>query len=118
MIYKKMMQSLKINLLFAFAILVFSCNETDDVNLTIEPVTTPQTELLTIEYNSEAILINWRPVIIDNFVSYKVYRYDSPTNEFPNINTIANFGELRATIRNSNQISFTDIDLLVDNDNR
>lgn len=92
-------------------LLVFSCSNDDEQETAPDSVQTPQTELVSLDHNNNSITIKWRPVEIQGFISYKIYRLESATNVYPYPSAIANLGELRAEIANSNVFSFEDIDI-------
>ncbi len=103
----------KLSSIILILLFTFSCSDKEEMKPAPESVKTPQTELISLDYNSidNSIKIVWRPVEIEGFVSYKVYRLESATNVFSNISIIANLGKLRKEIKNSNQFSFTDTDI-------
>jgi len=106
----KMMRKLT-SIIFVL-LFVLSCSDKEELEPAPESVQTPQTELISLDYNdNNSIKINWRPVEIEGFVSYKVYRLESANNVFSNISVIANLGELRKEITNSKQFTFTDTDV-------
>ena len=97
-------------IIIAFLFIV-SCSNDDDSEPAPESVQTPQTELVSLDYTDNSIKIKWRPVEIQNFISYKIYRLESATNIYPYIPAIANLGELRAEIANNNIFSFEDTNI-------
>ncbi|MCF7568155.1 hypothetical protein L3X37_07240 [Sabulilitoribacter arenilitoris] len=103
----------KLSSIILILLFTFSCSDKEEMEPAPESVKTPQTELISLEYNSidNSIKIVWRPVEIEGFVSYKVYRLESATNVFSNISVIANLGKLRKEIKNSNLFSYTDTDI-------
>jgi hypothetical protein len=90
-----------------------SCSDKEEMEPAPESVQTAQTELISLEYNDNdnSIKVVWRPVEIEEFLSYKIYRLESATNFFSNISIIANLGTLRKEIKNRRQFSFTDTDI-------
>ncbi|WP_452225821.1 hypothetical protein [Lacinutrix cladophorae] len=97
-------------IILAFLFIV-SCSNDDDSEPAPESVQTPQTELVSLNYTDNSIRIKWKPVEIQGFISYKIYRLESATNIYPYVPAIANLGELRAEIANSNVFSFEDTNI-------
>ncbi len=73
-------------------LLFINCSKEDD--LPQNSVSTPQTELISLTGNSNQLKLTWKPVVIENFVRYRVYRFDSNTDEIFSPNVIANLGQL------------------------
>lgn len=87
---------LKKLLIYIFALLLFiSCsNEDDDQTIPDNAVFVPQTELISLTGDNNQLTLTWKPVVINTFISYKVYRYDSYTDANINPNVIVNLGVL------------------------
>ena len=90
---------------------IVSCSNDDDSEPAPESVQTPQTELISLDYTDNSIKIKWRPVEIQGFISYEIYRLESATNIYPYVPAIASLGELRGEITNSNEFSFEDTNI-------
>jgi hypothetical protein len=87
------LDSFKKHFLYFFTLLLFiNCSKEDD--LPENSVFTPQTELISLTGNSNQLKLTWKPVVIENFVRYRVYRFDSNTDEIFSPNVIANLGQL------------------------
>lgn len=85
--------SLKKHFLYFFTLLLFiNCSKEED--LPENSVFTAQTELISLTGNNNQLKLSWKPVVIENFVQYRVYRYDSNTDEIFSPNVIANLGQL------------------------
>lgn len=83
--------------LFCFfsLILFINCSKDDTVPPIPEnAVFEPQTELISLTGGSNQLIVTWKPVVISNFVKYKVYRFNSFTDANISPSVIANIGEL------------------------
>lgn len=88
--------SLKKQVLYFFTLLLFiSCSNEDQAPIiTDNAVFVPQTSLISLTGDYNQLRLTWKPVVINNFISYKVYRYDSYTDANINPNVIVNLGQL------------------------
>lgn len=73
-------------------LLFISCSKDEDIPE--NSVFTPQTELISLIGNNNQLTLSWKPVVIKNFIGYRVYRFDSNTDEIFSPNVIANLGQL------------------------
>lgn len=88
---------LKKHYLFFFTLILFTSCSTKEEDTPIIPenaVFEPQTELISLTGNNNQLKLTWKPVVIKDFISYKVYRLEKNTDEYINPNYIANAGEL------------------------
>jgi hypothetical protein len=115
LIYKFTMDlySLKKQFLFFFTLLLFINCSNEDRPIPENAVFEPQTELISLTGNNNQLKLIWKPVVIKKFKSYKVYRFDSNTNEFMNPAVIVNSGKLifestdnLTTVYTDNEIPF------------
>lgn len=84
---------LKKQFLYFFTLLLFiSCSKGEDIPE--NSVFTPQTELISLTGNNNQLTLSWKPVVVKNFIRYRVYRFDSNTDEIFSPNVIANLGQL------------------------
>ena len=82
-------------LLFFFTLVLFvNCSEDQGSSIPDNAVFVPQTELISLTGDSNQLTLTWKPVVIPNFISYKVYRFATYTDENINPNYIVNVGEL------------------------
>jgi hypothetical protein len=86
--------SLKKQFLYFFTLLLFINCSKEESAIPENAVFEPQTELISLTRNSNELKLTWKPVVIKNFISYKVYRFDSNTDEYFSPSLITNFGEL------------------------
>jgi hypothetical protein len=84
----------KLFLFFITLSLFINCSIDKEVPIPENAVFEPQTELISLTGNNNQLKLIWKPVVILNFKSYKVYRFDSNTNEFMNPAQIVNSGKL------------------------
>ena len=87
---------LKKQLLYFFTLLLFiNCSkEVDRTPIPENAVFVPQTELISLTGDNNQLKLTWKPVVINSFIRYKVYRFDSYTDTYINPNVIVNLGEL------------------------
>lgn len=84
---------LKKQFLYFFTLLLFvNCSKEEPIpeNAVFEP----QTELTSLTGNNNQLKLMWKPVVIKDFKSYKVYRLDKNTDENMNPGYITSAGEL------------------------
>lgn len=79
---------------FLFLFIISCTNSDDDPIVPDNAVFEAQTELISLTGSSEALTLTWKPVVIPNFVRYKVYRYEYHTNANINQGIIIYAGEL------------------------
>lgn len=87
---------LKKPILYLFALLFFiSCSDEDELITIIDnAVYEPQTELISLTENNNQLTLTWKPVLISNFISYKVFRYELHNDVNLNPYIVVNQGEL------------------------
>jgi hypothetical protein len=90
-----------------------NCSSDKELPIPENAVFKPQTELISLTGNNNQLKLIWKPVVIKNFKSYKVYRFDSNTNEFMNPLVIVSSGKLifestdnLTTVYTDNEIPF------------
>ncbi|WP_133240855.1 hypothetical protein [Marixanthomonas spongiae] len=90
------MRNLQNKTLCLLVLIVFTnCSKkNDDLSIPENSVFEPKTELISLTEKESNLTLAWKPVIIDGFINYKVYRLDSHTDAFDNPNLIVNLGEL------------------------
>jgi hypothetical protein len=80
--------------LYFFTLVLFINCSKEELAIPENAVFEPQTELISLIHNNNQLKLTWKPVVIENFISYRVYRFDSNTDEFFSPSLITNFGEL------------------------
>jgi hypothetical protein len=85
---------LKKQYLFFFTLLLFINCSKEESAIPENAVFEPQTELISLTGNNDQLKLKWKPVVIKNFLSYKVYRLEKNTDQLIDPNYIANSGEL------------------------
>jgi hypothetical protein len=108
------LNSLKKQFIFFISLLLFmNCSSDKELPIPENAVFKPQTELISLTGNNNQLKLIWKPVVIKNFKSYKVYRFDSNTNEFMNPLVIVSSGKLifestdnLTTVYTDNEIPF------------
>ena len=85
-----------------------SCSEEDEPIIPENSIFEPQTELISLNGNKDNLVLKWKPVVIDDFIGYKVYRLDYFTNELNSPNIITNLGDIVYETDDYLNFEFTD----------
>jgi hypothetical protein len=80
---------------YFFTLLIFiQCTTDDGPTVPDNAVFVPQTELISLTGDANSLTLTWKPVVIDGFIRYSVYRFDSYTDANINQAVIFNSGVL------------------------
>lgn len=103
----------KKQLLYFFTLLFFiNCSKEDNATPVLEnSVYEPQTELINLTGDNNQLTLTWKPAIINSFIRYKVYRFNSYTDANVNPDVIVNLGEL--IFQSSDNLTTVYVDLAV-----
>lgn len=82
-------------LFYFFSLLIFiQCTTDDGPTVPDNAVFVPQTELISLTGDANSLTLTWKPVVIDDFIRYSVYRFESYTDANINQAVIFNSGVL------------------------
>jgi len=80
---------------YFFTLLIFiQCTTDDGPTVPDNAVFVPQTELISLTGDANSLTLTWKPVVIDDFIRYSIYRFDSYTDANINQAVIFNSGVL------------------------
>ncbi|MFB3388886.1 hypothetical protein [Flavobacterium sp. LAR06] len=88
------LQNLKSYIFYFFTLLLFVNCSNDEERIPENAIYEPQTELISLTGNNNKLELTWKPVVINKFKSYKVYRFETNASEFMNQEVIVHSGEL------------------------
>jgi len=91
-----------------FILLLFINCSNDEDPIPENAVFEPQTELISLEGNQSQLEVHWKPVFIEKFKSYKVYRFHTYNNESFRPEGVVGLGELVFEATNNRTTSFID----------
>ncbi|CAM1363357.1 PQQ-binding-like beta-propeller repeat protein [Tenacibaculum xiamenense] len=92
-------------------LIVTGCSTNDEESIPENAVFEPQTELISLDESNNELMLQWKPVIIEKFLKYKIYRLDIYTDAYFNPSVIVNSGQLIKEIDNNLLNSFTDTNI-------
>lgn len=86
--------NLKNYFFYFFTLLLFVNCSNDEEPIPENALYEPQTELISLTGNNNKLELTWKPVVINKFKSYKVYRFETNASEFMNQEVIVYSGKL------------------------
>ncbi|RED26312.1 hypothetical protein BD847_0229 [Flavobacterium cutihirudinis] len=102
------LHSLKKYVLPFFTLLLFINCSNDEKPIPENALFEPQTELISLTGNNSQLKLTWKPVVIEKFKKFQVYRFDSNTDEYTNPEVVRYSGKLVFETEDSFRDNFTD----------